>query len=429
MWRVLTVVLALGIAPAAARDAVTDWTLTADRLGQGGANWRTLAIMHRAMHDAVNAALPTYARWHEAEPDEPVVDPALDRVVMAEAASAAAARRVLLLLHPDQSAEVERTYARAQGRTPDGPAEDAGVSLGVAIADAAVRRRTGDGFEHVRPFPQEKIVGRWRATPQEFRVGNTTDTVPFLFTSSGEVPAPPPPALDSAQFRTEVAETRAIGGASSQTRSAAESEAAIYWYFQSSQRGFLHLSVAVLDSRPSLGSLAESARFMSQLTSALADSAVLIWWEKERFLFWRPVTVIREGSPGIEADPYWAPLIDTPPHPEYPSGHASDCFVGAMMLQRGFTELNGPIAYVAQPGRPVEADAMGMGQHSLTADSGLRAKRTYPSLAAMSEDCSNSRIWAGAHFRAADEEARRVATMITDRALAAVPLRVTAPKP
>ena len=422
MWRVLVIVCAFGAAPAWGRDSVTDWTLTADRLGLGGANWRTLAIMHRAMHDAVNAALPTYVRWHPAEPDEPTVAQGLDRVVMAEAASAAAARRVLLLLHPDQAAEVERTYARAQGRTPDGPAEDAGAALGIAIADAAVRRRTGDGFEHVRPFPRDEAVGRWRPTPQEFRVGNTTDTVPFLFSRSDEVPAPPPPALDSAQFLTELAETRAIGGAASDRRTALETEAAIYWYFQSSQRGFLHLSVSVLDSRPSLGSLAESARFMSQLASALADSAVLIWWEKERFLFWRPVTAIRAGGPGFEADPYWAPLIDTPPHPEYPSGHASDCFVGAMMLQRTFPELQGAVAYVAQPGRPVEADAMGMGQHSLTADSGLRAKRTYPSLPAMAEDCSNSRIWAGAHFRAADEEARRVATMITGRALAAVPL-------
>ena len=70
----------VGVAqPAAASDAVTAWTLAADRLGRGGANWRTLAIMHRAMHDAVNAAQPTYARWHPAEPGEPAVDPALPR--------------------------------------------------------------------------------------------------------------------------------------------------------------------------------------------------------------------------------------------------------------------------------------------------------------------------------------------------------------
>ena len=49
--------------PAAAADALTEWTLLADSYGRGIANWRTLAIMHQAMHDALNAALPTYARW------------------------------------------------------------------------------------------------------------------------------------------------------------------------------------------------------------------------------------------------------------------------------------------------------------------------------------------------------------------------------
>lgn len=118
-------------------------------------------------------------------------------------------------------------------------------------------------------------------------------------------------------------------------------------------------------------------------------------------------------------------MIETPPHPEYPSGHASDCFTGALVLQAAFPNLAGPVSYVAQPGRPPEGITMGMGQHSKLADSGIRAKRTYQTLAAMAEDCAESRIWAGAHFRAAVTEAKRVAQLISHRALAAVP---SAPK-
>lgn len=62
-WVLLALLLALPARPAAASDAVTDWTLLADRLGQGAANWRTLAVMHQAMHDALNAVLPVHARW------------------------------------------------------------------------------------------------------------------------------------------------------------------------------------------------------------------------------------------------------------------------------------------------------------------------------------------------------------------------------
>ncbi len=123
---------------------------------------------------------------------------------------------------------------------------------------------------------------------------------------------------------------------------------------QSSQRGYLHLAVALLDMHPRPGGAAAHARIMSQLASALADSAVLIWKEKERFGFWRPVTAIREGTPGMVQDRDWLPFIATPAHPEYPSGHASDCFTRSDVLQGAFPDLQGPVAYVAQVGRPPE---------------------------------------------------------------------------
>src|SRR4051812_191543 len=78
---------------ARATSPVTEWTVLADRIGRGAANWRTLAIMHQAMHDAWNAALPSYARWFPPSRDEPPGDGALP-----QAALAAAARRVLLSL-------------------------------------------------------------------------------------------------------------------------------------------------------------------------------------------------------------------------------------------------------------------------------------------------------------------------------------------
>lgn len=413
--------ICIAASPSLARDAVADWTITADRLGHGSANWRTLAIMHQAMHDALNAAKPTYARWHPADADERRVTPGMPREVVAMAALSAAARRVLILLHPDDREEIERTYARAQARTPDGPAEDAGVALGEVIGERAVRRRADDGFSRVHLFPTLSTPGGWQLAPKEFRNSSTTDIRPFLFSSAAEVPPPPPFAAQDPRLRAELEQVRDIGGLQSALRTPLQTEAASYWYLQSSQRGFVYLGLALLEARASRLSLATEARIMSQLVTAMADSAVLIWEEKEHFLYWRPVTAIHEGIPGVAPDPDWMPLIETPPHPEYPSGHASDCFTGAMVLQATFPDLTGPVSYVAQPGRPPEGTTMGMGQHSKLADSGIRAKRTYRSLAAMAEDCAESRIWAGAHFRAAVTEARRVAQLISRRALAAVP--------
>src|SRR6202022_1727412 len=97
-------------------DAVTEWTFLADDYGRGNANWRTLAIMHMAMHDALNAAHPVYARWAPALPDEPPADGAVPEVAMA-----AAADHVLLKLHPDRTAETNQVYQTAITRFADDP--------------------------------------------------------------------------------------------------------------------------------------------------------------------------------------------------------------------------------------------------------------------------------------------------------------------
>ncbi len=230
--------------PLAEGDVVAMWTLEADRLGRGNANWRTLAIMHRAMHDAANAAWPIYARWHPAEPGEPRADPGLPAETVSEAALAAAARRVLVLLHPDQGGEIGRVYARAIARVPAGPARNAGTALGEAVADAAVRRRANDGFASVRLFPTAQGVGGWRLAPREFLNSGTNNTAPFVSVQQGD--APPPPAVGSPQSLRELNEVRAIGGLQSNLRTRQQSEAAAYWYYQSSQRGFIHLGLALL---------------------------------------------------------------------------------------------------------------------------------------------------------------------------------------
>ena len=421
--------LCCAVRPARAADAVTEWTLLADRLGQSYANWRTLAIMHMAMHDALNAARPAaarpvYARWAAAVPGEPAAGQASP-----EAALAAAAHTVLLQLHPDHRADADALLVRALGRSPDGAGEEAGIRLGEAIGAAAVQARVSDGWEPAYPFPASDLPGRWRPTPAGFATGRTTKSRPYLFATvdQGLAGAPPPPKLGSKAYQHEVGEVRRLGAAHSEERTPAQSGAAVFWAYQSSQRGFVRLGVDLLDDFPRPGGLAEHARIMSQLTAAMADSAVLVWAAKERFAVWRPVSAIRLGGGGVSADPDWEPLIDTPPFPEYPSGHAADCFVGAAVLRAAFPDMQEPIVYVGLGPDdmgldPMSADASApsMGQHA----QGVRPARSirgFRSLAVAARECSESRIWAGAHFRSGDVEAERLAGVIAQKASAAVP--------
>lgn len=417
----LSVSLALSVlAPAGravAADSVTEWTELADVYGDGLANWRTLAIMHQAMHDAVNAAAPTYQRWAPPADDEPPAEAALP-----DAAMASAAAQVLRMLHPSRREDTERILDQALGRLPPTSARTAGMQLGEAIGRAAVERRDDDGRSDVRPFASSTEPGRWARTPEEYGGSNTTSTLPFLARASDAFDAPLPPALDSDVYRRSLEEVRRLGGAGSVERTDAQSQAAIFWAYQSSQRGYVHLAIRLLDEMPQAGGLPAQARIMSLVTSALADSAILSWREKERFAFWRPVTAIRAGSPGVAAEPGWLPLLETPPFPEYPSGHAADCYTGSAILKMAFGEV-GPITYVAQTSSesPLDALTVGMGQHGQLGYTVGRFERRYPSLDAAAEECAESRIWAGAHFRPGLEEADRLARHIAARAGAAVP--------
>ncbi len=401
---------------AMAADAVTEWTLEADRLGQGGANWRTLAIMHRAMHDAANAVQPRYARWSPPLADEPPAAGA-----MLEAALAGAAAQVLVDLHPDHQAEIGALFQSALRRLPAGPAVQAGLTLGQAIGNAAVARRRGDGYERIYAFRGGDAPGRWRPAPPGHATSNTTAAAPFLFASRDWDGASAPPAPGSPVFLQNVEEVRRMGGLRNSARTAAETYAATYWAYQSSQRGFIRLAVSLLDSDPLPGGLLDHARAISQLATALADSAIMAWAEKERFAYWRPVTVIQAGSSGVPPDPGWTPLIETPPHPEHPSGHASDCFTGAGVLAGVFGQGMTPITYVAQSGMPqAEVAAIGMGQHAQIGNLAA-VQREFPSFEAIARECSLARIWAGAHFRSGNREAERLGREIAARALAAVP--------
>ena len=115
---------------------------------------RTLAILHAAMHDALNAIDRRFASYTPGVAAAPAAS--------VDAAVAAAARDVLVTLLPDQAALVDAAYSRTLAAIPEGPARTAGVATGQASAHANLARRQGDGFEEAtqpvyvpRPGPGE----------------------------------------------------------------------------------------------------------------------------------------------------------------------------------------------------------------------------------------------------------------------------------
>lgn len=106
---------------------------------------------------------------------------------------------------------------------------------------------------------------------------------------------------------------------------------------------------------------------------------------KYAYNFWRPVTAIRngdiDGHAGTERDASWAPLIETPMHPEYPCAH---CILAATVG----TVLQG------QGALPVLTTS------SPTAQGAVRRWTTAEDFV---QEVALARIVAGVHYRSSTE--------------------------
>src|SRR5689334_3553733 len=126
-------------------NAVTQWNAVATDafVPSQGTNpmvqSRTLAIVHAAIHDAINAIDRRYEPYTAGLAAAPGAS--------VDAAVAAAARDVLVALLPEQAAMVEAAYTRALADIPDGAAKTAGIAVRQASAAASLQRRQRDGLE------------------------------------------------------------------------------------------------------------------------------------------------------------------------------------------------------------------------------------------------------------------------------------------
>lgn len=83
---------------------------------------------------------------------------------------------------------------------------------------------------------------------------------------------------------------------------------------------------AIACKKKELG-LVESAETYALATLAMADAFIVVWNEKYRSSLIRPETYINRYI-----DPKWRPVLETPPFPEHPSGHAGISAAAATVL-------------------------------------------------------------------------------------------------
>ncbi len=381
-------------APAVARaDMVTQWNLNASNALMVTAaqppqqSVPHLAMVHGAVYDAVNAIDGGHEGYlltsRLATPSD-----------SKDAAAATAAYRVLLNIVPAQQGALDTLYTASLATVADGPAKRRGIAVGEAAAAAMIAARTDDGRFGAFRFDVGAGPGVWKPVlPMFVNDPNAwlKDVRPFLIRSGTQFLSDGPLALDSRKYAREFDEVKSLGSAASTARSTDQTNAARYW--AENPPGTWSRVFRTLSAQQGL-SLVDNARLYAMLYLTAADALISVWNDKAHWLFWRPITAIREadtdGNSATGKDDAWLPLIATPPYPEHSSGHSG---------------LSGSIAATLQ-------DFFGTDAIGWTDTNNGGFTRSFASFSQAIDEVVDARVWSGIHFRNADEQGAKIGRQV-----------------
>jgi hypothetical protein len=340
-------------------------------------------MVHTAVFDAVNALSGRYEPYLLKTPASvPTSD---------VAAVASAAAVVLTHLFPAQEPIFARRLNQSLTSIPSGPSKTAGIRLGQKAAETIIQFRSDDAGTQPSGRIPAPGPGIWEPTPPNhtpYLLPGWGTLKPWTMKFSSQFRREGPPSLKSERYATSYNATKALGGKNSRVRTAEQTEIARFW---ADPAGTAtppgHWNVIARDiAQQKRLSLVENARFFALLNLALADAAIVAWDMKFTYYSWRPITAIRRASedsnPETEPDMDWEPLLDTPPFPDYVSGHST------------FSEAAGQILALFFGSEQIAFSAR--------SDSLPGVIRSYQNVFEAVDEAGRSRIYGGIHFNFAD---------------------------
>jgi len=402
----LSMALATPNASSAQTDAVTEWNAimqTTVAVAPTNPNFQARwgAITQLAVFEAVNAIVGDYEPYLGGINAPAGASP--------DAAAIAAAYRTLVTMRPGSAAALDAARAASLAAIPDGPAKDAGILVGEEAAAAMLLLRVNDGWNAVVPYTPGTNPGDWQPAPPGFAAAllpGWGQVTPFGLEQSSQFRVSAPPALHTGNYANHYNEVRLLGSLDSPFRPQDRTDVAKFYAAASPVQVFN--SAARQVSAAQGKSLSENARIFALLGMAMGDAGIACWETKYHYSFWRPLTAIQggdsDGNALTDADPLWVPLINTPAHPSYASGHATVSGAARAVLERLF----------------------GKGGHAITL--------THPTLPTIvldysawdeiTDDIDDARVYGGIHFRfdqeAGAHQGRQVGSYIIRNYLRAV---------
>jgi hypothetical protein len=287
------------------------------------------------------------------------------------------------------------------------------MRYGDAVARSMMAYASEDGYKQTRGFRHtvSREAGHWVPTPPAYMDAiepNWFKIRPFVMDSCNQF-VPPAPSKFSTEkgsdFHQEMTEVYQITTQLSDEQKAIASfwdcnpfvqhiTGHVMYATKKITPGGHWLGITGIATRKAGSDMMQTLEAYTRVSLSLADGFISCWDEKYRSDRIRPETAINASL-----DKDWIPLLQTPPFPEYPSGHSVISNAAAVAL----TQLYGKsFAYT----------------DSTEIAYGL-PPRTFQSFEQAAEEAAISRMYGGIHFMSAitngSEEGRKVGTYIAGK--------------
>lgn len=277
------------------------------------------------------------------------------------------------------------------------------AEFGNQMGDAILKWSQKDNFKETRKMTRYVVSYKedlWQPTPPDYLPAVEPYwgmLRPFVLSDGSQfVPAVPPhfDLTPGSAYRKSLEEVYAI----KKSLSAEQKEIAKFWdcnpsvsthtghlavFSQKMTPGGHWLAITSTVARNKNLDLMQTSEAFVLCAIALADGFIACWNAKYKFNTVRPVTVINKAFSNKSPDPNWLPFLQTPPFPEYPSGHSTISGSASTVLghllgnETSFTDST-----EVEFGLPV---------------------RSFTSFSGAADEVSISRVYGGIHFNFACE--------------------------
>ncbi len=230
---------------------------------------------------------------------------------------------------------------------------EASKAYGLQVAAHIVKWMNDDHYYQTRTMSKFTVntddISRWQPTPPAYMAGiepHWNKIRPFVIKTANQFKPEPPPAFSlekNSIFYKELKEVYDISNEITKKGDASEEIAiAQFWDcnpYVSVTRGHLMfatkkitpgahwIGIAKIAAKKTNSDLDNTVLAYTKTSIAIADAFISCWDEKYRSNLIRPETLINE-----HIDENWKPVLQTPPFPEYTSGHSVVSGAAALTL-------------------------------------------------------------------------------------------------